>query len=107
MTIEELVRRFRDAAIEKSGLAEPAARDHALHEAMSVAWRQLHELGAEGRAAFSALLADESRHVRGWVAAQLLALGDESVLSVLLHGVAAMSDIPELRLIRENLEPAA
>ncbi len=83
MAIEELVHRFREAAIEKGTFAEPASKDHALHKAMSVAWRQLHALGTEGQEAFKALLADDSRHVRSWVAAQLLALGDESGLLVL------------------------
>lgn len=83
MVIDELVIQFCEAAIEKGTFAKPTAKDHALHEAMSVVWRRLHEMGTEGQEAFRALLADDSRHVRSWVAAQLLALGDESGVSVL------------------------
>lgn len=82
MGIEDAIQQFREAAISKGTFAEPAARDHAFHKAMSVAWRQLHASGPVGQDAFKALLSDDSRHVRAWAAAQLLALGDESGLPV-------------------------
>lgn len=50
---------------------------------MSAAWRALEKDGQVGREAFRSLLADESPHVRCWVASQLLGLGDDSGLSVL------------------------
>lgn len=67
MTIEDLIRQFREAAIEKGAFAEPAAKDHALHDVMPVTWRQLYDAGTEGQQAFRALLLDGSRHVRSWV----------------------------------------
>ncbi len=83
MTIDEAIRRFRSAAIEKGDFAEPALRDHVLVDEMKEAWQILESHGKAGRRAFQALLSDESRHVRGWVAAQLLALGDGSMVAVL------------------------
>ena len=50
---------------------------------MAQAWQALERIGDEGRRAFKELLTDESRHVRTWVASQLLALGDESGIPVL------------------------
>ena len=55
--------------------------------------------------AFKAMLHDDSRHVRGWVAAQLLAMGDETALLVLesevelggMGGFAAEVTIEEWR----------
>ena len=90
MTVEELVRQFRDAAIEKA--TAPVAKDQALHAEMSKAWRQLHALGPKGQEAFKALLRDNSRHVRAWVAAQLLWLGDQSGVGV-LQADAELDDI--------------
>lgn len=92
MAIDEVIRQFREAAIAKGTFAEPAARDHALHEAMAAAWRRLHAYGPVGQGAFKALLSDDSRHVRAWVAAQLLALGDESGVP-LLEADAAQDDL--------------
>ena len=89
MDIGEAVRQFRVAAPEKGDAAESAKDDHRLHAMMADAWRRLHGLGGEGRAAFKALLDDDSRHVRCWVAAQLLALGDESGVQVLQADASA------------------
>ncbi|HNP16771.1 MAG TPA: hypothetical protein PKI99_09930 [Terrimesophilobacter sp.] len=102
MEIEDLIRSYRDAANEKAAGAEPAARDHALYNAMCAAWRRLHALGPDGQAAFRNLLEDESRHVRAWSAAQLLALGDDTVVPVLeadvtLGGVEGLSSSMVLR----------
>lgn len=77
MTLEEAIVRFRHAAIEKADFAEPAHKDDALYRQMDDAWRTIEEHGELGRQTFKNLLSDESRHVRGWVASQLLALGDE------------------------------
>lgn len=85
MGILEATAEFRRAAIEKGDFADPARRDHALHAAMSAAWRELESNSDAGRRAFRSLLLDESPQVRIWVAAQLLALGDES-------GVHALED---------------
>jgi HEAT repeat protein len=52
----------------------------------SLSFLQSH--GESGHEAFAGLLADESPHVRIWVAAQLLAEGDESALPVLRELVA-------------------
>ena len=50
-----------------------------------IAWRAFRFLasqGPAGRAAFAALLDDESPHVRSWVAAQLLSENDARAISV-------------------------
>jgi hypothetical protein len=83
MSIDEAITQFRSAAIEKADWAEPGNRDRALFEQMEAAWRNLNQYGAEGRQAFKGLLIDESRHVRGWVAAQLLGSGDQSGVPML------------------------
>jgi len=88
MLIDEAIQRFRMAAIEKGDFAEPAEKDHALSDQMEDAWRILEEHGEEGLQVFKTLLTDESRHVRGWVATQLLALGNEAGLAVLEADVA-------------------
>lgn len=89
MRIHEAVTQFRRAAIEKASSAGPASLDHALHAAMSAAWRALGAHGDEGRRAFRLMLADESPHVRCWVASQLLALGDQSGVEVLEESAAS------------------
>src|SRR5262245_56757427 len=82
MRIDEAIEQFRRAAIEKGDFARPTSKN-ALHASMVAAWDTLEQRGTAGREAFAALLADESRHVRGWVASQLLALGDERGVPVL------------------------
>ena len=88
MSLEEAIARFREAAIEKGDYAEPASRDKELHAELSAAWRALWGRGEVGQKAFKALLTDDSRHVRCWVASQLLAGGDESGSHVLQVDVA-------------------
>lgn len=95
MSVREAIRKFRRAAIEKGDFAQPASRDHALHDEMAQAWQALERLGDEGREAFKALLSDESVHVRTWVASQLLALGDASGIPV-LEADASSGGIPGL-----------
>ena len=73
---QELVVRFRDAAIRKGKGNFPARVDHELHRAMSEAFWALEEQGQPGREAFRSLLLDESPEVRSWVAAQLLSEGE-------------------------------
>ena len=105
MRIEEAIRQFRRAAIEKADFARPASRDHALHAAMASAWLVLEDHGVAGRDAFASLLWDESVHVRGWAAAQLLALGDERAVPSLeadseatgLPGLSAKTVLQEWR----------
>ena len=88
MGIDEAITQFRHAAIEKAEYASPASKDHALHAAMCAAWKTLEAHGERGRKAFRSLLTDESLAVKCWVAAQLLALGDEAGLHVLETGAA-------------------
>ena len=83
MSVESAILRFRSAALEKGEFHEDSSRDHELHAQMASAWIELESTGETGRLAFSALLEDESNHVRCWVATQLLAHGDESAVSVL------------------------
>ena len=89
MDIDQAIRSFRSAAIKKGDFATPAPRDHVLHKTMADAWRCLCDRGPEGLEAFKSLLSDESRHVRCWVASQLLACGDTSGLHVLEADAAA------------------
>jgi len=83
MNIDEAIQRFRTAAIQKGDFAQFAVEDHRLHREMATAWCELHNQGIAGRDAFKKLLADESRYVRGWVAAQLLSEGDRDAVPVL------------------------
>ena len=83
VSISDAIDRFRRAAIEKGNYASSTDEDHALRQAMSESWRDLESHGAVGREAFGALMADESRHVRAWAAAQLLSFGDERAVVVL------------------------
>jgi hypothetical protein len=76
-------------SIEKGDFAEPARKDHALADELELAWQVLEGHGEAGGRAFESLLSDESRNVRGWVASQLLALGDETMVAVLEADVAA------------------
>ncbi|WP_300672170.1 hypothetical protein [Desulfoluna sp.] len=92
MKIQNLVQKFRQAAIEKGEFAEPASKDHKLFDLMAGSWRELFALGEEGQEAFKELLSDDSRFVRCWVAGQLLGLGDTSGVEV-LEVDAAQGDI--------------
>ena len=60
MTIVEAIENFRVAADAKSDGITPESRDHALHARMARAFYFLSSHGAEGVAAFSALLHDDS-----------------------------------------------
>ncbi len=82
MTIAEATAEFRAAASAKGDFRVDSAEDHALHGQMARAFHFLHAQGAEGRAAFAALLDDESLHVRSWVSAQLLSEGDARAVPV-------------------------
>jgi hypothetical protein len=82
MTIAEATAEFRAVASAKGDFRADSAEDHALHERMAHAFRFLHGQGAEGQAAFAALLEDESAHVRSWVSAQLLSEGDARAVPV-------------------------
>jgi hypothetical protein len=87
MKTEDHVAQFRKAAIDKGDFAEPT-QDQALHAAMSEAFQALQH-SDEGRNAFEVLLADESLHVRTWVAAQLLFLGRTEKARAILEDVAS------------------
>lgn len=81
--IDAALKQFRDAAITKGDFATPASLNHKLHVQMSQAATILLSGSSEGREAFTSLLQDDSPHVRGWVAAQLLSEGDLRALSVM------------------------
>jgi hypothetical protein len=83
MTIDEAIRQYCNAAMEKADLSLSTGRDHALHNAMAKAWRALEKQGSEGYKAFKQLLSHESRYVRCRTASKLLAVGDPSGLFVL------------------------
>ena len=103
MPIPDAIDRFRRAAIEKGNYASSTAEDHALRQAMSESWRNLECHGAAGREAFGALMADESRHVRAWAAAQLLSLGEERAVGVLEADASAggVSGLGSAMVLRE------
>jgi hypothetical protein len=111
MNIDEAIQRFRTAAIQKSDFAQFAAEDHRLHREMATAWCELHNQGIAGRDAFKKLLADKSRYVRGWVAAQLLSEGDRDAVPVLnelargqgIDGFNAQMTLKEWRAKRLSL----
>ena len=83
MTILESIEEFRAAAIAKDDFATPASKDHALHKRMANAFLHIASEGADGCTAFKELLRDESPHVLGLVAAQLLSQGDEDAVPVM------------------------
>lgn len=97
MSIESALKEFCSAAKAKGDFASPAKRDHALHQSMALAWQKLYSEGPIGQAAFHSLLQDESKHVRLWAAAQMLAESESEAINVLeaeaqtegLHGTAA------------------
>lgn len=91
--IDAALKQFRDAAISKGDFATPASLDHKLHAQMSQAATILLSGSPEGREAFSALLQDDSPHVRGWAAAQLLSEGDLRALQVMEQ----LSNEPSIR----------
>jgi hypothetical protein len=105
MSITEAIEEFRVAAIAKAEFATPASSDRALHLRMVHAFHELAHHGSDGDAAFKALLGDESSHVRGWVAAQLLSQGDKSAVPVLeqlagesgIQGFSAATALGEFR----------
>ncbi len=80
-TIDELVRDFRIAAVEKGEEGGPL--DGRLYDRLRTSFHDLRSLGTSGHRAFQALLRDPSPSVRTWVAAQLLAEEDLAALSVL------------------------
>jgi hypothetical protein len=82
MTIPEATAEFRAAASAKGDFRADSTEDHALHDRMAHAFRFLASQGPAGRAAFAALLDDESPHVRSWVAAQLLSEKDARAIAV-------------------------
>jgi hypothetical protein len=71
------------AAIIKGDYKTPAKLDHKLHRQMSIAYNNLLTRGTEGEKAFKHLLKHENKHVRSWVAAQLLSKGEQEALVVL------------------------
>jgi hypothetical protein len=83
MTIAEAIQEFRTAADSKADGVSPASKDRALHARMARALGCLSLHGSDGLVAFSALLHDQSPHVRSWVAAELLAAGDRSAVPIM------------------------
>src|SRR5207245_2449424 len=79
--IDELVRDFRIAAMEKG--EEGALLDGALHERLRASCQQLSAFGEPGRRPFATVPSVPSPPVRGWVAAHLWVEGDARALPVL------------------------
>jgi hypothetical protein len=89
MTIAEAVEDFRAAADAKADGVTPVSKDRAFHARMARAFHCLSSHGSEGHAAFTELLHDESPHVRSWVAAQLLSVGEHSAIPMIEQLAAA------------------
>jgi hypothetical protein len=81
--IAAAIEAFRAAALEKGDYAQPVSKDHRLHRRMGQALRFLQAAGDEGRVAIRCLLKDPSPHVHKWIAAELLAQGDGTVIPLL------------------------
>jgi hypothetical protein len=71
MTVQEAVENFRAAAMAKGNFAD-AISDIEFHNKMKQSVLFLKQQGEVGNSAFKHLLRDENKHVRVWVAAQLL-----------------------------------
>ena len=82
-SIDVLVSRFREAAIQKGDFRMDPKEDHRLYDEMAEAFWALDQLGAAGREAFQLLLHDDAPAVRSWVAAQLLSEGEAGARFVL------------------------
>jgi hypothetical protein len=82
MQVTDLIKQFRDAAIEKGG-GVGGMKDEHLYRLMSDAFHQLVKKGDRGNLSFEKLLNDESPYVRCWAAAQLLFLGFSDAKPVL------------------------
>jgi hypothetical protein len=80
--IDNLIDRFRSAAIEKGDFAS-GTTDSQLYDVMRDSFHRLRGLGEVGHEALLRLLEDESDHVRCWVAAALLVEGDLKARNVL------------------------
>jgi hypothetical protein len=83
MTISEATADFCAAASAKGDLRDNPSEDHTLHYRMATAFRFLASQGPDGRAAFAALLWDDSPHVRAWVSTQ--PWGDAAAVPVAEH----------------------
>jgi hypothetical protein len=90
-TIASAIAAFRNAAIAKADFATPSTKDGELYAVMTAAWRFCISSG-EGFAALRALLDDPNDHVRCWIAAGLLSLGETSALTK-LEVIAQRSDL--------------
>jgi hypothetical protein len=81
-SLDHAVRAFREASDAKAE-AVSAREDKRRFRDMSQAVSYLYSQGQEGRSRFAALLEDPSPNVRCWVAAQLLAEGNNKAEHVL------------------------
>jgi len=103
--VADAVANFRVAAIEKGDGTLSPNIDHALHGRMTAALFAIEATGATGRDVLRGLLADQSPHVRCWVASHLLATGDPAAEAVLAElasapGLLAFAAQTTLRLHR-------
>ena len=74
--IATLLSAFCEAAIRKGDYEISTEKDHELHASMGVVVNTLRNLGPNAMEAFKVLLSHDSRHVRMWVASELLSDGD-------------------------------
>ena len=74
--IVTLLNGFCEAAISKGDCGISTEKDHELYASMGVAVNTLRKLDPGGMEAFKVLLSHDSKHVRMWVASELLSYGD-------------------------------
>lgn len=81
MSVNELIQKFREAAIAKGDGA--SVLDAEYHSAMSSAMKELIKRGDRGNISFEKLALDESIYVRLWAASQLLYFGNLGMKQIL------------------------
>ncbi len=103
MQVPELIKMFREAAIEKAD-GVGGKRDTELYNIMSQACNELVRKGDRGNLSFERLLGDESPYVRLWVASQLLYFGQTGKI---FYDVGPIEVLNELSASKEPYALAA
>ena len=81
--IAVLLSDFCEAAISKGDHGASTKEDHEMYAKMGAVVKTLRELGPGAMEAFKVLLSHDSKHVRMWVASELLSDGDLDAKAIL------------------------
>lgn len=81
--IANLLNEFCEAAISKGDQGASTEEDHELYAIMEAVVRTLRGLEPSAMEAFKVLLSHDSKHVRMWVASELLSEGDVEAKAIL------------------------